>query len=55
MKNTPQKISNVKKLRVIYNSAIYFNLVFDDTKNFPKVLEATKIDHNSYVKLEYNG
>ena len=46
MKNTPQKISKVKKLSVIYsviyNSAIYFNIVFDDTKNFPKVLEATK-------------
>lgn len=37
------------------NSIIYFNLIFDDTTNFPKTLDAIKIDQNLHVKRKYNG
>lgn len=37
------------------NSIIYFNLIFDDTTNFPKTLDAIKIDLNLHVKRKYNG
>ena len=34
---------------------LYYNLVFDETTNFPKVHEAIKIDSELHVQLQYKG
>ena len=40
--------------RKLEYSVIYYNLQFDESKQFPKVLEIIKIDSSLRVKLQYN-
>ena len=35
--------------------ALFYNLVFDEETNFPKILESMKVNSDLHVQLQYNG
>ena len=34
---------------------MFYNLVFNEEKKFPKILESIKVDSHLHVQLQYNG
>ena len=37
------------------NHIVFYNLVFDEETQFPKILEAIKVDNELHVQLQYSG